>query len=74
MYIAVDMKKRTYDMGTRQQAKDSTRDAIVRATIDAFMAERSFAITLPTIAEHAKVTVKTVLRHFGSREAVIEAA
>jgi AcrR family transcriptional regulator len=74
MYIAVDMKKRTYDMGTRQQAKDSTRDAIVRATIDAFMAERSFAITLPTIAERAKVTVKTVLRHFGSREAVIEAA
>jgi len=74
MYISVDMKKRTYDMGTRQQAKDSTRDAIVRATIDAFMAERSFAITLPTIAEHAKVTVKTVLRHFGSREAVIEAA
>jgi AcrR family transcriptional regulator len=74
MYIAVDMKKRVYDMGTRQQAKDSTRDAIVRATIDAFMAERSFAITLPTIAERAKVTVKTVLRHFGSREAVIEAA
>jgi AcrR family transcriptional regulator len=74
MYIAVDMKKRTYDMGTRQRAKDSTRDAIVRATIDAFMAERSFAITLPTIAERAKVTVKTVLRHFGSREAVIEAA
>ena len=33
MYIAVDMKKRTYDMGMRQQAKDSTRDAIVRATI-----------------------------------------
>jgi AcrR family transcriptional regulator len=74
MYIAVAMQKRTYDMGTRQQAKDSTRDAIVRATIDAFMAERSFAITLPTIAERAKVTVKTVLRHFGSREAVIEAA
>ena len=74
MYIAVDMKKRTYDMGMRQQAKDSTRDAIVRATIDAFMAERSFAITLPTIAERAHVTVKTVLRHFGSREAVIEAA
>jgi len=74
MYISVDMKKRTYDMGTRQQAKDSTRDAIVRATIDAFMAERSFAITLPTIAERAKVNVKTVLRHFGSREAVIEAA
>jgi AcrR family transcriptional regulator len=68
------MKSRKYDMGTRQQAKDSTRDAIVRAAIDAFMAERSFAITLPTIADRARVTVKTVLRHFGSRDAVIEAA
>jgi AcrR family transcriptional regulator len=74
MYIAVDMKLRQYDMGTRQRAKDSTRDAIIRAAIDAFMAERSFAITLPTIADRAKVTVKTVLRHFGSRDAVIEAA
>jgi AcrR family transcriptional regulator len=74
MYIAMDMKSRTYDMGTRQQAKDSTRDAIIRAAIDAFMAERSFAITLPTIAERAKVTVKTVLRHFGNRDALIDAA
>jgi AcrR family transcriptional regulator len=38
------------------------------------MAERSFAITLPVVAERAKVTVKTVLRHFGSRDSLIEAA
>ena len=74
MYIAMDMKTRKYDMGARQQAKTATRDAIIKAAIDTFMAERSFAITLPAIADRADVTVKTVLRHFGSRDALIDAA
>jgi len=70
----MDMKSRSYDMGTRQQAKVATRDVIIRAAIDTFMAERSFAITLPSVAERAQVTVKTVLRHFGSRDSLIDAA
>jgi AcrR family transcriptional regulator len=70
----MDMKPRSYDMGTRQQAKTATRDVIIRAAIDTFMAERSFAITLPSVAERAQVTVKTVLRHFGSRDSLIDAA
>ena len=74
MYIAMDMKSRKYDMGARQQAKTATRDAIIKAAIDTFMAERSFAITLPAVAERADVTVKTVLRHFGNRDALIDAA
>jgi AcrR family transcriptional regulator len=74
VYIAVDMKSRKYDMGARQRAKNATRDVIIKAAIDTFMAERSFALTLPTVAERADVTVKTVLRHFGSRDGLIEAA
>ncbi len=74
MYLLMDMKSRKYDMGTRQQAKTATRDAIIRAAIDTFMAERSFAITLPAVAEREDVTVKTVLRHFGSRDGLVEAA
>lgn len=74
MYIAMDMKSRKYDMGARQQAKTATRDAIIKAAVDTFMAERSFAITLPAVAERADVTVKTVLRHFGNRDALIDAA
>lgn len=74
MYIAMDMNMRTYDMRARQLAKDATRDAIINAAIDAFEAERSFSITLPAVAERADVTVKTVLRHFGSRDALIDAA
>jgi len=68
------MKTRNYAMGARQTAKDATRDAIINAAIDTFMAERSFAITLPAVAERADVTVKTVLRHFGSRDSLIDAA
>lgn len=73
MYLVVDMK-RTYDMATRQRVKDATREAIVAAAIETFAAERSFAITLPAVAERAGVTVKTVLRHFGSRDGLIDAA
>lgn len=74
MYIAMDMKARSYDMRTRQQAKDATRDAIIEAAIDVFEAERTFSITLPAVAERAEVTVKTVLRHFGNRETLIDVA
>jgi AcrR family transcriptional regulator len=74
MYLLMDMKPRSYDMGTRQQAKTATRDVIIRAAIDTFMAERSFAVTLPSVAERAQVTVKTVLRPFGSRDSLIDAA
>jgi AcrR family transcriptional regulator len=74
MYIAMDMKSRKYDMSARQQAKGATRDAIINAAIDTFMAERTLAITLPTVAERADVTVKTVLRHFGNREGLVDAA
>jgi AcrR family transcriptional regulator len=74
MYLLMDMKSRKYDMGARQQAKTATRDVIIRAAIDTFMAERSFAITLPSVAERAQVTVTTVLRHFGNRDSLIDAA
>ena len=74
MYIAMDMKTRTYDMSTRQEAKDATRDAIIAATIETFLAERTFAVTLPAVAERAGITVKTVLRHFGNREVLIDEA
>ena len=74
MYIAMDMKSRKYDMALRDAAKSATREAIVAATIDTFMTERTFAITLASVAERAGVTVKTVLRHFGSREALLDIA
>lgn len=70
----MDMNSRSYVMRERQRAKDATRDAILTAAIDTVLAERSFAITLPAVAERAQVTVKTVLRHFGSRDGLVDAA
>ncbi|OBA75031.1 hypothetical protein A5641_26115 [Mycobacterium sp. 1554424.7] len=70
----MDMKKRQYEMRARGEAKAATREAVISAAIDTFAAERSFSVTLGPVAERAGVTVKTILRHFGSREALIEAA
>lgn len=74
MYIVMDMKSRSYDMSTREAAKLGTRDAIIDACVQACMAQRSFEVTLAAVAERAGVTVKTVLRHFGSREDLLDAA
>ncbi|MBI2698427.1 TetR/AcrR family transcriptional regulator [Mycobacterium gordonae] len=68
------VKKRGYEMRARKDAADATHEAILQATIDCFVTEQSVAITLNTIAERAGVTVKTVMRHFGSRESVIASA
>lgn len=68
------MKTRKYEMAARQQAKDATREAILAAAIDTFTAAQSFDITLPAVAKRAGITVKTVLRHFGNRETLIDAA
>jgi AcrR family transcriptional regulator len=70
----MDMKKRQYEMRARGEAKAATREAVLNAAIETFTAERSFSVTLGPVAQRAGVTVKTILRHFGSREALIEAA
>jgi AcrR family transcriptional regulator len=74
MYITMDTKTRRYDMRARSESAAATRNAIIEAAIDAVATERSLGITLGAVAERAGVTVKTVLRHFGSRESLIEAA
>ena len=61
---------RTYTMRARAEQAEQTRLRIVRATV-ALGGERPLAAcTLPAIAERAEVSVQTVLRIFGSREAL----
>jgi AcrR family transcriptional regulator len=69
----MDTKTRQYEMRARKDTTQATRDAIVAAAMSTVVAERSLAITLGSVADRAGVTVKTVLRHFGSREALIDA-
>src|SRR5688500_5966422 len=74
--IGSDMKtarRRSYRMGGRAAAAARTATAVRRATA-ALWRERSLdEITLGAIAERAGVSVRTVIRRFGSRAGVIAA-
>jgi AcrR family transcriptional regulator len=78
----VDMKdarpespqKRPYRMRARAQAAAETGRRILEATIE-LHGERFFdQVSLEDIAERAGVTVRTVIRRFGSKERLIVAA
>ena len=70
----MDMKTtRTYTMTARAAAAEDTRRRIIDAAI-ALAGERPFVdITLEAVAERAEVSVKTVLRQFGSRDGLLAA-
>lgn len=66
--------KRPYRMRARAEAAAETRRRILEATIELHR-ERFFdQVSLEDIAERAGVTVQTVIRRFGSKERLIEAA
>ena len=61
-------------MGARGEAVDETRRRIIDALV-ALAGERPFTeITLDAIAERASVSVKTVLRQFGTRDGLFAEA
>jgi AcrR family transcriptional regulator len=65
---------RTYTMTGRAAAAEETRRRIQDAAIT-LAGERPFAeITLDAVAERAEVSVKTVLRQFGSRDGLLAAS
>ncbi len=65
---------RKYTMGARADAVEETRRRILHALID-LAGERPFAeITLELVAERAGTTVQTVLRRFGSKDALFAEA
>ena len=65
---------RSYTMTTRARSTEQTRDRILSATIDLHLERPAATIGLDDIATRAGVSVQTVLRHFGSREGLVEAA
>lgn len=82
MSLYLDMKdarpespqKRPYRMRARAEAAAETGRRILEATIELHR-ERFFdQVSLEDIAERAGVTVRTVIRRFGSKERLIEAA
>ncbi len=61
-------------MRARADAARSTRRAVIQAAIDLYYERPGPDSTLEQIAERAGVTVQTVLRHFGTRATLDEAA
>lgn len=67
------MPPRRYESALRADAARATRDRIVRATVDLAYERGDIEMTLDQIAERAGTTVRTIMRQFGSRDAVVEA-
>ena len=65
--------RRAYSSAVRAEKAAATRQRIVDAAQDLFM-DRSAEFTLDRVASMSGVTVQTVLRAFGSKEALIVAA
>ena len=64
---------RAYTQTARAEATERTRKAILDAAISRFR-RGEFETNLVAIADQAGVTTRTILRHFGSREGLVEAA
>src|SRR5690242_13852140 len=61
-------------MRARAEAKAATRLRILRALLGLSAEKMTIEITLDEVAERAGVTVQTVLRHFGSRDGLLDEA
>ena len=66
--------KRPYRMGARAEAAEETRRRIMDAVIGLHMERYYDQISLDDVAKRAGVTVQTVLRRFGSKDGLIDAA
>lgn len=65
---------RGYRQQRRAESAAATRTRIIAALVDLAQRKLTIEITLAEIAEQAGTTVQTVLRHFGSREGLWDAA
>ena len=60
-------------MTLRAQGVEDTRRRILQAAFDLHTEKHAATIALDDVAERARVSVQTVLRHFGSRDGLLQA-
>lgn len=65
---------RSYTMGARAATTAATRDQVLAAIFQLAATRPIARITLDDVAALAGVSVQTVLRHFGSRDGLLDAA
>jgi AcrR family transcriptional regulator len=68
------MTARTYRQTRRADATERTRAAILDAAQELFRADPQFDPSLDAVAARAGVSTRTVIRQFGSKEGLLEAA
>lgn len=68
------MAARAYQMRVRADSAAATREGILTATIALAYELEHVDFSLEQVAERAGRSVQTILRHFGSRDGLIEAA
>jgi AcrR family transcriptional regulator len=68
------MKARAYLQVARAISTEETRTAILDAVDAIFLSHPGRTLSLEEVAERAGTTVQTVLRHFGSKAGLFEAA
>ena len=62
------MSTRTYEMGSRAEGVERTREAIMRAAYELWLTEDYDDVSLERVAARAGVTKQTVIRQFGSKD------
>ena len=65
-------ERRPYRKTTRAEAEAATHAAILDAAFESFSADPFDRVTLNRIAARSGVTVQTIIRRFGSKEALFE--
>jgi len=70
--LTCEMPSRRYTKVVRAQAEERTRAALLDAGTEAFFSQPWEQVTLSSVAARAGVTKQTLLRHFGSKEGLLE--
>lgn len=66
-------EKRNYTQTKRAEATAATRQRIMQSLVELWMERDLDSITLQTIAQVAQTTVQSIIRHFGSKDGLIDA-
>ncbi len=72
--MAAPLRRRRYRMEARAVAAATTAERILDATVVVFWERQSDQLSLEEVARRAGVTVRTVIRRFGSKEGLFAAA
>ncbi|SFS12290.1 TetR/AcrR family transcriptional regulator [Yoonia litorea] len=65
-------EKRRYQQTNRAAAVVKTQRAVMKAFVDLWRQEDLDKVTLQAIADQSGVTVQTIIRHFGSKEGLLD--